>query len=370
VTLVFIHIKPTLNFGAEPVGKNISETYFNDCAEKMGMGRIPQVDCIRDGSIIPITVDGKEVESAGEIPRCDKPQILNGECYPYSRIINLSKGDVDTVILCRRTHFGPKDERKFDDIAIIQRNRKTKKACFFQAFSRTKSIATISLPYEVKQDKNDPNAWAGGIGCMDCHSANAWIHTPYINQVKGTNAVPWDPFQGKTEHTEFKLANEAICINKTAYDFKFPPSNEQKKQIEKGRLAASNACTACHQTGGKQYYDLLVKYATSENPRRVHLTDWAQEFSPSHWMPPKLPRIPDEVSPFERRPIKNALEYNRYYARALEAVERCAANPSMTVEMNPSDKKLLVPVCQGCDETSLNYEPRSNTHQPNEGRHE
>src|SRR4051812_17874817 len=71
--------------------------YGETCVQMIG--EIPPFDC-NQGTIVPITVDGKTPEHYTKGMRCDRPALLPydadsfGQCTPYSKILNLSHDKV------------------------------------------------------------------------------------------------------------------------------------------------------------------------------------------------------------------------------------------------------------------------------------
>ena len=76
------------------------------------IGQIPVFDC-RDGTIVPITVNGNPPESF-PVDSCDKPAMLeykgleaSAQCSPYSRIHHLSFAAVQISVFCPRKYLMP-----------------------------------------------------------------------------------------------------------------------------------------------------------------------------------------------------------------------------------------------------------------------
>ena len=83
---------------------------------------------------------GTEVPGQGNIPagpaqpHCNQPNVLNGSCDPGSKFQVLPGGTADAVAVahCRKVGL-PITGNLYNDIAVIQYNKKTGALCFYQA---------------------------------------------------------------------------------------------------------------------------------------------------------------------------------------------------------------------------------------------
>ncbi|SMF64883.1 hypothetical protein [Pseudobacteriovorax antillogorgiicola] len=160
--------------------------YALNCETHVG-GEIPTFSCL-DGAIIPI--------QGSEQGPCENPQILNGECWNYSRLGKLESGDQDVEIrfLCRHYNkaSGP-DDYIFNDIALIQKNMKTGATCFFQSPSGYRPRhdgRRIQAPR-----RGDLTVWqtpevTASQECVGCHDNRGFLKTPFVQGVEGYHAVP------------------------------------------------------------------------------------------------------------------------------------------------------------------------------------
>jgi hypothetical protein len=313
-----------------PVG---SATEAQECAQKIG--EMPDVDCNKMGSIIPITVEGKEVDDTNyqNITSCDKPHLLDGGCYPFSRLVRVTKGDMEAVVLCRRKGYYAKDYTSYGDVAIIQTNTRTGDTCFFQSFPGT---GTIPSPYKkdrTPEEQARADSFWGGTRtwCIGCHDSDPFIHSPFMDGLKGHNALPSVAFSPKpkllTHSSSYSggfQTTDRISINLSSYDRKFPPSSEDKRLMDAGLMAPANACTECHFIGTSSYHT-FGKMALGKQFSGGQ-TEWSKQFPHGVWMPPELPEVPDENNPGKTRPLKSKEEYDTYFKRAIEALDFCAAN--------------------------------------------
>lgn len=347
--------------------------YGKQCAEKMG--EIPEVDCIRDGTIIPTHKNGVEITTDEQARtlladgKCDRPQLLSDNCSPFSRLIHRQVGKVHTVIQCRRTSTVPKDSTDFQDVAIIQYDEESGSTCFFQAFPHK---GVVPPPYQrnrnIEGNERAKSFWSSGgsNGCTTCHSGGAYIRSPWVYGAKkpdGSSVLPWisfpkhvkriaeeivPPSTQRNSHGEFY----GININTQAFDKKFPPSEDEKQRLQSGRLADAGTCTMCHSVGGPGYYSkFLTKFdGTGSSYSSYALSETGAKFPFSHWMPPDHDSITDSATG-QTRPLKNEQEYKEYYARAYRAVKLCGEDPTMTVEMIVGGVNKKVPVCYADEET-------------------
>src|SRR5215472_2254158 len=105
--------------------------YAAKCDMAIGI-TVPDFVC-DNGVEVPVTHPSDRCPSkGGDVPcTCDRPNVLNTECDPGSRFQVLNdNGDAFAVAHCRKRGH---NAGFFDDIAVIQHNRKTGATCFYQA---------------------------------------------------------------------------------------------------------------------------------------------------------------------------------------------------------------------------------------------
>jgi hypothetical protein len=155
-----------------------------------------------NGTDVPMTTPSNTrcpVEDGRDKPcTCDRPNVLNSECDPGSRFQVLDdNGDAFAVAHCRKR--GHK-AGVFDDIAVIQHNRKTGATCFYQAlraFQPTNDPLDGNVLAPGKQaSPADDQFWmqpakiaGSGFPCGRCHDNGAIIRSPYLTQL-GLNNAP------------------------------------------------------------------------------------------------------------------------------------------------------------------------------------
>ena len=171
--------------------------YADKCAVATEI-RVPSFSC----------GDGVEVPGQGTIPqtdppstRCDHPNVLNGVCDPGSRFQVLPGGTADavTVAHCRK-NGKPIADTNYNDIAVIQYNKRNGALCFYQALT---NLPGQNIPSPGQPDQGIPAnrhtdgaAWSDGkahwitpegtegIGCTGCHDNGGFIRSEYLAQLK------------------------------------------------------------------------------------------------------------------------------------------------------------------------------------------
>ena len=143
--------------------------------------------------------DGTEVPGQGDVPatrpnatRCDQPNVLNRHCDPGSKFQVLPGGTADAVAVahCRKVGL-PVNGSIYNDIAVIQYNKKNGAMCFYQALTNLPG-QNVPAPLSVGENPWQPtNAarWISpanteGIGCTGCHDNGGFIRSEYLAQLK------------------------------------------------------------------------------------------------------------------------------------------------------------------------------------------
>ena len=275
--------------------------YGKLCAEKMGA--LPPFDCRKAGEIIPITVDGVEVDYGKHALNmaCDRPPYLGlgdqGNCIPYARLGRLDTGkpEVDTVFICRRYKIGEIDAQSnalksfrgpdvplHEDVAIVQHNRITGDTCFFQALSgfqpMERSLPTRrvpppneeALPPEVVRDNRrqpeDEKALAANefwitpadiqsFACSGCHDSDPYMMSPYVMQVSQTLPggkkdfmVPCDPAVPEQISVNNCQAKDGKGLYKLVSRLHNAP-NWRPTRFIAPKAPDAQACVSCHRIG-------------------------------------------------------------------------------------------------------------------------
>lgn len=192
------------------------------CAQYLGP--IPAMSC-SDAEIMPITVDGVEVDATPA--SCDRPSALTGTCetgeriaarYPGTHHDGSPRPEVAFVNFCRDGGMG-----------VIGHNATTGATCFFHI--NMEHDNGVRHPGSADPDYDDywqTAAVVAADNCQGCHQADAWLHSPWIDQLRDPN----DPTQPlvpvtATVDTPYVVVGEGFA----------QPHHEG---------APDNSCTSCH----------------------------------------------------------------------------------------------------------------------------
>ena len=160
--------------------------YAKKCDEATGI-TVPGFNCNA----------GTKVPGQGNVPatnppttHCDQPNVLNGQCDPGSKFQVLPGGNADAVAVahCRKVGL-PIDGSMYNDIAVIQYNKKNGALCFYQALT---NLPGDKVPPPIDGEgpwkPQDPAHWESpqvteGIGCTGCHDNGGFIRSKYLAQL-------------------------------------------------------------------------------------------------------------------------------------------------------------------------------------------
>jgi len=259
--------------------------YGDQCAREIG--EIPPFNC-NDGTNIPITIDGKPPGPHAPTTQCDKPSLLPnperlGQCIPFSRILNLSRGNTQISAYCVRQKPRPDKDPLYDAVVIVLHHSGNGKTCWFASNPPPKlkssvpasGIDATRVPPPNERVAPDGHLTAvefwqspkqvaaskpGQPTCLQCHDAGPVIFSPYIGQV--WDKVPTDPW-GKYSSIGQAFSGYHLWTMSTP----------------------GNTCIGCHRIGSEQsctasYLKLSagLQNAPGGNPL-------ASRYPLSHWMP-------------------------------------------------------------------------------------
>lgn len=332
--------------GEIPFFKKTAEGKYDtfDCRDFKGSGGaidgvqgalIPQTVSDRDGEDkTPAKCDDKNQRRYNCFSKCDNPEWLFQSCEP-GPTVSTAKNDKGThwTLLCRSTqHQGDGEEttesltktKRFNDIAMIGHNPRTGKTCYFQnkIFDGTDG-AKIPHPADVEKSRH---VWDGPKGyCMGCHSAEPFIHTPWIDNALRRDGTPIVPKMGV--HDDFEISWNAS-----------PYSVVNRKAMAEARVGGgswdlpkhlvseeADACTSCHRIGGGQGMRRFPMWAVGDEgldqnssgtsgPILGRFSDYKKLFENSHWMPPRAANL------------NEATWATSKYAKAVAHIKKCAEN--------------------------------------------
>ncbi len=220
--------------------------YAKKCDAATGI-RVPAFKCA-NGVLIP---------EQGNIPAtnpnatfCNRPDVLHGYCDPGSRFLVLPGRTTNAVAvaLCRKVGRSITSNR-YDDIAVIQHNKKNGATCFYQALDNLSG--NVPSPRAVKVAGT--NSWQSGgngwmsprrteaIGCTGCHDNGAFIRSPYLAQLtKKPHALPNSADGFNNLNTPYKFVGLDYATNRTWSVRLASPNNVDYSCIACHRLAVSN----------------------------------------------------------------------------------------------------------------------------------
>jgi hypothetical protein len=301
---------------------------------RTAVGPIPAFSCL-DGDLIPITSGGVDVPPGQHTSTmtCDRPVHLglgnDGQCVPYARLGSLPSvdtagnpdPDVNWIFICRRYKIRTdRNYPNFEDVAIIGHRKSTGATCFFQTLSEVKNVpdglraTRVPPPTEATADtpNGSPTAedfWlspqeTAAIRCYQCHDSDPWIHTPYVDQVKGRSSDASKPLVPDAPRIEDPLRYTFVgsqFFSDWPRPAHFAPLN--------------NRCVACHRIGSFASSGLFASRATGlEGTPQLHPS--MAQYPQSHWMPP------DEPATISRQ------EWEGLYLQSVEQLRTCRASPT------------------------------------------
>ena len=270
LTLAFITLVPSF----AQAGQTLLQ-YGQMCTEMIG--QVPAFDCTK-GEIVPVTVDGKTPEKYTEQMSCDRPSLLKydkktfGQCTPYSRIHDLSKGDTQISAFCRREFLRPEDSPFYDEVDIVLHSVKSGSTCWFHAEYKEGSdkgfdASRVPPPNEKTPPKGKVSAekfwWTPAKtatkNCAGCHDADPFMYRPWIGQKWAS--VPTDPL-GKYRNLGSNFS----------------------KWHSSSISTRDNTCVGCHRIGNQESCKSFIFYASgmAQPPGGNEL---ANSYPLNHWMP-------------------------------------------------------------------------------------
>ncbi len=276
--------------------------------EKQADGDYKTYNCL-DSTPIPMTATAANGSvnspTEGTLNACDNPQYIYSLCEAGPRVASrTNEQGTRWVLLCRKS-IGGLTSAKFNDIAMIGSNPFTGKTCFFQNALYSKTDGE-HVPHPADKVKSS-NLWAGvhgglgsGIQCSDCHDADAFIHSPWIDGAKDGNGRPIVPKMGVD-------ADFAIGANDTPYALvnRRGQGWTMKKHITG---EGANACTKCHRMGdGRWASDWLTRLNGTDTGWTGITTAEGNKAEHKYWMPPEHTFATD--AEWQASPEKKALEF-------------------------------------------------------------
>ncbi|QSQ28634.1 hypothetical protein JY651_05875 [Pyxidicoccus parkwayensis] len=307
-------------------GTNIVE-YAASCRAALGTPKKPYFRC-RDGSLLKTT-------NTPDGAKCDKPVWLtldgDGQCVTNARLLKLetSKADTEMRVICRRYKKGADTEDGFQDVAIVMSNKTSGATCYFQALSGagpdldgSKVPNPLADPASTDTDEKTAAAaaktfyiaperlkLADTLACSQCHDHDPWMHTPYIDQVDGTDA----------NHVPTDFTDAKYYLVEEAYFTGAPRSWPKPRSVTTADVKDANGnlkeqvCTSCHRIGTSKTCDKWVDWAVDATV--IPATNAAaQTYSAKMWMPTSGKPAAEE-------------DYHKKFDNHVKAIKCCCKKP-------------------------------------------
>ncbi len=296
--------------------------------EQVGENDWDTFNCL-DATPIPMTVtlaDGTVERPTEEREQCDNPQYIYDSCEPNAvdgrsngpRVTSASNDQgTHWVLLCRKAK---EQEGSYNDIAMIGHNPYSGKTCFFQnALYRRTDGLKVPHPSDTVESEQSPaqslNLWEGihgglgsGIECAECHDADAFVHTPWIDGALNGEGDPIVPKMGIND--DFVLGfNDApySILNAAGQGWSMP------KQLVSEE---ASACTSCHRMGSGRWTSSWIDRLVGQDQAWTAITSEShRSFENVFWMPPEVDGLDAETWPTST------------FGRAVAFIQECGRNP-------------------------------------------
>ena len=161
---------------------NTANEHARQCETELGP--IPSFQCT-DGAVVPILVDGIQVDQHQSGTQCDQPAIADANCRVGTRVGRIETQDAVWTFLCRNGD---------DMVQLIGHNPETGATCFFetvfevsqQSDALTVETGTVQGLIPAPGDSDYATVWKAPARvalqrCWSCHGADAFVHSPYID---------------------------------------------------------------------------------------------------------------------------------------------------------------------------------------------
>jgi hypothetical protein len=279
-----MRINSAQEYGVRCVGELGEIPFF----EKQGEWDYSTYNCL-DSTPIPMTV----TSTTGNVDRpemtvsaCDKPQYIYSLCEQGPRVASrINEQGTRWVLLCRKS-IGGLSSDQYNDIAMIGHNPFTGRACFFQnALYQKKDGGHVPHPADRAKSANLWSGVHGGLGsgiqCAECHDADAFIHSPWIDGAKNPNGTAVVPRMGEDP-------DYPIGANDMAYGL-VNARGQGWRAIESLTDARAGKCTQCHRMGmGGRWQSWVSRIDQTDSSWEGIVTTEYKKFEHARWMPPDL----------------------------------------------------------------------------------
>ena len=328
----------TQELGEIPFFKKIGDGKYEtfDCRDFVGSNGDEPGGAIEgvEGAVIPLTVDDQPQTECSEgrtssrsydcVDKCDNAMWLTASshtglgrkaaCQP-GVTVTTAKNDKGThwVLLCRKVDNSNGESmmktKVFNDIAIVGSNPRTGKTCFFQNKENIGNDGSrVTHPGDVARSSAIWPATPSSYCTKNCHAADAFVHSPWIDQAKRSDGKPIVPMMG--EHPDWPISS---------LDAPYKLVNGPAQGFEVGKQLVSEdaaPCTTCHRVAGKAFAE-FAEWSTGEGEAYFSkITDSYKTFEKSHWMPLRLDGLTAENFPTSK------------WGVAVKHIRTCMDNPS------------------------------------------
>jgi hypothetical protein len=207
------------------------ETYAGKCDIAAGI-HVPAFSC----------QNGTEVPGQGNGVVCDKPNVLNNECDPGSKFQVLARTPDAVVVAHCRKDGQPVSGTLYNDIAVIQYNKRNGAQCFYQALISKQGAAVPAPASDAGSFWLTPAA-TESIRCTGCHDNGGLIRSPYLAQLTtGPNAFP---------NTAEGFDNNTTPLKYVGLDFAL---NRSWSITGPSVVGAGLPCVTCHRLAVSNYF--------------------------------------------------------------------------------------------------------------------
>jgi len=301
----------TQQLGEIPFFKKLANGKYDsfDCRDFVGTnaeGReTGAIDGV-EGAVIPLSVnDAPQTECSNGrtstrsydcVDKCDRGMWLTASshtglgrkaaCQP-GVTVTTAKNDKGThwILLCRKVDNSNGQSmmktKTFNDIAIIGNNPQTGNTCFFQNKENIGNDGSrVTHPADVERSSAIWPAEPSSYCTKNCHTADAFVHSPWIDEAKRSNGTSIVPKLGEqNDYPISRIDRPYRLINGPAQGFGTSPQQTSE-------LVAP--CTTCHRVAGAAFAEFSEWATGTGDAYFSKITDPYKKFEKSHWMPIRL----------------------------------------------------------------------------------
>jgi hypothetical protein len=250
----------------------ISEHQFYAAQCREQIGELATFSCA-DGAVVPITVNGETPHSYVPDMQCDRPALLpngansDGQCVPYSTIIDLSNDKMQAVAMCRQKNIRDSDSLYYDEVDVIAHNPATGATCWFSADGEDAEHPLDGKQVPSPTAATDASYWnspstVADAKCGNCHDNDPFMYSPFAGQV-------W----------------ENVPVNPLGPYYHVAPELGFKKWPTTMMNLRDNTCLGCHRIGIDNTCSELAEWMTGRKIAKG-ADKKASSFPLSHGMPP------------------------------------------------------------------------------------